>query len=112
MLQGHTGSVKSAAFSPDGARIVTASDDNTARLWDAKTRRLARRAQGAHGLVVNSAAFSPDGARVVTASDDNTARLWDAKTGALAVPRSRGTRTAVASAGVQPGRGAHRDRLR
>ena len=33
-LQGHTNGVRSAAFSPDGQRIVTASDDNTARIWD------------------------------------------------------------------------------
>ena len=33
-LQGHSGSVSSAKFSPDGAQIVTASDDNTARIWD------------------------------------------------------------------------------
>ena len=33
MLSGHEGGVYSAAFSPDGARIVTASDDDTARIW-------------------------------------------------------------------------------
>ena len=69
------------AFSPDGTRIVTASDDNTARLWDAATGAPIG-APMKHEDLVNSAAFSPDGTRIVTASDDNTARLWDAATGA------------------------------
>jgi WD40 repeat protein len=30
----HYGAVNSAQFSPDGQRVVTASRDNTARLWD------------------------------------------------------------------------------
>ena len=38
-LEGHTGTVRSAAFSPDGARIVTASGDTTARVWDANSGR-------------------------------------------------------------------------
>ncbi len=70
--------VWSAVLSPDGARVVTASSDGTARLWDAAT--------GAplgpplrHEGPVRAAAFSSDGARVVTASSDGTARLWDAR---------------------------------
>ena len=50
MLQGPHGRVSCAAFSPDGARIVTASEDNTARVWDAATGGSARRAAGARGL--------------------------------------------------------------
>jgi len=72
--------VWSAAFSPDGTRIVTASLDRTAHVWDAATGKpLASPLE--HQGQVRSAAFSPDGTRVVTASDDKTARVWDAATG-------------------------------
>jgi len=81
MLQGHNGVVWSAAYSPDGSRVVTASDDGTARLWDSSGRPIVV-LQG-HTATVWSAAFSPDGTRIVTASSDGTARLWDAATGNL-----------------------------
>jgi hypothetical protein len=77
---GHDNAVNSGAFSPNGTRVVTASDDKTARLWDAVTGKEIAILRG-HDNSVNSATFSPDGARVVTASDDKTARLWDAVTG-------------------------------
>ncbi len=85
ILSGHTDAVRSAAFSPDGARIVTASGDRTARVWDARTGKAIAVLAG-HEDSVRSAAFSPDGGRIVTASWDMTARLWDARTGkAIAV---------------------------
>ncbi|MHA7773370.1 nSTAND1 domain-containing NTPase [Roseibium sp. M-1] len=80
VLRGHRSSLILAAFSPDGARIVTASSDDTARLWDAQTGREVAILKG-HENSVYHAAFSPDGARIVTASSDDTARLWDAQTG-------------------------------
>jgi hypothetical protein len=69
--------VGSAAFAADGQHIVTASDDGTARLWDAATGQQIALLSG-HTDEVNSAAFSSDGRRIVTASFDKTARIWDA----------------------------------
>lgn len=75
-LGGHDGTVTSAAFSPDGSRIVTASGDYTARIWDAGSGKEVAALRG-HNGAVESAAFSADGSRIVTASGDNTARIWD-----------------------------------
>jgi len=75
VLRGHEGPVWSAAFSPDGTRVVTTMfNDRTARLWDLSGQEVA--VLRGHESHVTSAAFSPDGTRVVTASSDGTARLW------------------------------------
>ena len=74
--------VTSAAYSPDGTRIVTASDDKTARIWDAVSGFAARVVAAVMAGIVASAAYSPDGTRIVTASIDKTARIWDARTDA------------------------------
>ena len=68
-----------ALFSPDGRRILTASADKTARLWDSATGAPIGEPMRHEDEVVD-AAFSPDGARIATASKDRTARLWDAAT--------------------------------
>ena len=72
----HQGEVWSAAFSPDGTRVVTASDDNTAQIWDAATgKSLGPPLEHPEG--VRTAAFSRDGTRVLTVSVRNTARVWE-----------------------------------
>jgi WD40 repeat protein len=70
--------VNFAAFSPDGTRIVTASDDSTARIWDVVTKNEIAVLQ--HHGGVKSAGFSPDGSRVVTASG-SIATIWNTATG-------------------------------
>ena len=69
-------------FSPDGSKIVTASKDKTARVWDAATGGPVTDPLTHEGEVY-SAQFSPDGTKIVSASDDNTACVWDAFTGSL-----------------------------
>ena len=82
---GHGSTVSSAAFSPDGTRVVTASRDNTARIWNVSTGTLVTSPLSHHDMV-SAAAFSPDGTRVATASLDKTARIWDASTGKPLTP--------------------------
>jgi WD40 repeat protein/uncharacterized caspase-like protein len=79
---GHTAGVTSAAFSPDGKEIATASNDNTAKIWDAETGILLANLAG-HTLSVSSVKFSPDGKHVLTSSWDNTIKIWDADKGTL-----------------------------
>ena len=64
------------AFSPDGQRIVTCSDDQTAKVWDSASGKELLTLKG-HGGGVASVAFSPDGQRIVTGSADQTAKVWD-----------------------------------
>jgi WD40 repeat protein/serine/threonine protein kinase len=80
ILRGHFDRVFSARFSPDSRRLVTASVDKTAKVWDVATGRELFPLVG-HISWVISASFSPDGHRILTASTDQTAKLWDAVTG-------------------------------
>jgi WD40 repeat protein len=96
-FSGHTGPVEDAEFSPEAGRIVTASADNTARIWDAHNGKQLAILTG-HTDRLWSASFSRDGSRIVTASNDSTARLWNAATGkSIAVLQGHEDAVTVAS---------------
>ncbi|MBV9674573.1 MAG: hypothetical protein JO076_17350, partial [Verrucomicrobia bacterium] len=73
--------VNAAVFNQEGTRILSASLDKTAKLWDAASGTLI--GSFVHAAPVTYAIFSPDGAQILTTSADNTAKLWDAASGKL-----------------------------
>ncbi len=83
----HGSAIWSGEFSLDGSKIVTASTDGTARIWDvnsgAQLQVLVLDGDDGKTHTVTKARFSDDGTRVVTSSFDTTARVWDVKSGTL-----------------------------
>ena len=86
ILVAHTAPVHSIAFSPDGRRVATGSDDRVVIEWDARSgdevRRFTRQTDKITALV-----YSPDGHLLVSGSEDGTAVIWDLARGdALGAP--------------------------
>jgi WD40 repeat protein len=77
----HPAGVNCAAFSQDGSRIVSGSDDGIVRVWDPSTGKVVQELKG-HTALVLSVAFSLKGTRIVSGSGDETVRVWDAHSGA------------------------------
>jgi WD40 repeat protein len=80
VLKGHTNTLRSAAFSPDGKWLATVSDDRLLKVW-----RLPDGVEAysivAHPGAVNSVAFSPDGRTLATAGQGEAVKLWHVETG-------------------------------
>jgi eukaryotic-like serine/threonine-protein kinase len=77
---GHSGQVNDAQYSSDGKYLATASQDGTARLWEAATGKVIHVLEG-HSSWVRCARFSGDGRRIITADEREVVKLWDTATG-------------------------------
>jgi WD40 repeat protein/serine/threonine protein kinase len=100
-LAGHDDQIHDVAFSPDGTRLVTASEDRTARVWDTATGALLHTLEG-HDCGVRRTLFTRDGQSVLTFAIDGTARRWSAATGQLEWT-FLGHRDGIWSAQLDPG---------
>jgi hypothetical protein len=76
----HDGAVRGVTTSPDGQRILSWSQDGTARLWNASNGKAVGEPMK-HEKLVDQAIYSPDGQRILSWSPDGTARLWNASSG-------------------------------
>jgi serine/threonine protein kinase len=74
-LTGHTDSVRSVSFSPDGSLLASGSWDKTIKLWRVADGSLVRTLTG-HTDAVSSVSFSPDGRLLASGSVDKTIKLW------------------------------------
>jgi len=77
VLRGHSSPLEGIAWSPNGERLATTSNDGTARFWSVTERTQIGPALS-HGAVVFGVAWSPDSTRVATACHDGLVRLWSA----------------------------------
>ena len=80
-VDGHTGPVNWAAFSPDSCRLLTCSDDKTSRLLNLRTRSVT--ILRGHDAAVIFGEFSRGSAAALTCSRDGSVRLWNAESGSV-----------------------------
>jgi hypothetical protein len=79
-LVGHAGAVAACAVTPDGQRVVSASGDQTLKVWDLASGRAEATMEG-HADIVIACAVTADGRRVISASEDQTLKVWDLASG-------------------------------
>ncbi len=76
-FEGHSGTVNAIAFSRDGQRAASGSDDRTIRIWQIPNGRLLASLEAGNSGEVYAVAFSSDGKHLLSAGRDRIVRLWD-----------------------------------
>jgi WD40 repeat protein len=79
-LEGHSRHVTAVAVTADGKRAVSASGDQTLKVWNLESGHALRTLEG-HSNLVNNVAVTPDGRWAVSASSDHTLKVWDLESG-------------------------------
>ena len=82
MISGEKGAISSAAFSPDGTRVATGTENGQISIWQTASLDLPAMILGGPRGPVRVLAFSPDGRQLASGGDDRTARLWSVADGA------------------------------
>jgi small GTP-binding protein len=95
-LEGHQGSVNSVAFDPQGGTLASGGDDDTVKLWEARSGKLLN--HELHHIGVYSVTFDPQDGTLASGSYDHTVKLWEARSGKLhrTLKRHQGSVTSVA----------------
>lgn len=82
LLKGHANVISDLSFSADGKKLISASFDKTARIWDLASKSTLKALKG-HTDVIYAATFSPDSKKAITGSNDDTLKLWNVTRGRL-----------------------------
>ena len=101
-LKGHTDQVVCVAFSADGKRIISGSEDRTIRIWDAQTGITALGPLKMHTGGLVCVTFSPDGTRFASGAKDRVVLLWDAVTGKVISRPFKGHTESAVCLGFSP----------
>lgn len=100
-LSGHSDSILTVAFSPDGSRLASGSGDMNVRFWDLSTNTPMLMTQ-THKNWIMCLAWSPDGKYLASGSMDNTIQIWDGETGKPIGDRLKGHSKWITSISWEP----------
>jgi len=79
-LTGHSDSVQSVVYSPDGRYLASGSGDKNIKIWEVATGKQLRTLTG-HSDTVSSVLYSPDGRYLASGSNDKNIKIWEVATG-------------------------------